>query len=482
MTTFERRGLAPSLRFRFDKSDSVPLHEQLRAQLVALLTEGRLSPTQRMPSARSLALDNGVSRTTVEESYSALVQEGLLVRVQGSGTYVAPRSAHLHGAMKSVQARSGSGPTSSDNRDCDAPITSLVVETEKFRKDWNLAAKNALRRFPSRLLGYGDPLGQPTLREQIAHHVAKRRGILCDAEQVIITSGSQQAIYLAINILLQARDRIIVEDPCYHNVVDLLRFQKLDILPVPVDDHGLVVERAPPARAVYITPSFQYPLGVKMSLDRRLQLLAWAERNGAWIIEDDYGSESIDQSCAETSLFTLSNSGPVLYTGSFSRTLFPGLRLGYIVLPKSMIDAFARLKSLIDRETSVLNQLVLEEFLREGKIDPYIRRTWKAYERLRSVFFQAAEQYLSDKLEITKKSEGVFATLFLREDHSDVAIAKRAEESGLLVRALSSSYLETPPRPGLMIYYHTVSLDACERQVLDLARAIRQCEAAPCAG
>ncbi|MDS1136726.1 MocR-like pyridoxine biosynthesis transcription factor PdxR [Nitratireductor indicus] len=477
MTTLERRGPALSLRLNFDKTKPIPLYEQLRVQLVALLKERQLPPAQRMPSARSLALENGVSRTTVEESYNALVQEGLLVRVPGSGTYVAPVPAGLQYAMKGVQAGIGSGPSSIHHRNCGAPITSLVVETEKFGKDWNLAAKNVLRKFPRRLLEYGDPLGQLGLREQIAHHLAKRRGILCDPEQVVITSGSQQAIYLTLSVLLQARDRIVVEDPCYQNTVDLLRFQKLDIIPVPVDEHGLVVKRAPPAQAVYVTPSFQYPLGVEMSLERRLQLLAWAERNDAWIIEDDYGSESIYQSCPETSLFTLSNSRQVIYMGSFSRTLFPGLRLGYMVLPASMVDAFARLKGLIDRETSGWNQLLLEEFLRNGKIDPYIRRTWKAYDRLRTVFIQAAETHLSDKLVITRKSAGVFATFFLRAHCNDVAIAKHADDSGLLVRALSPCYLTAQPRYGLLVYYHTVCLDTYERQVRGLARRILQCEA-----
>lgn len=355
-----------------DRSSAAPLHRQLYEGLREAILSGRLSAGALLPSTRELAAGLGVSRNTATSAYAQLLAEGYLEGRVGSGTYVA-RSL----PDDLLRARSGPGgepggagaevALSRRGRLLAATPTTTARDAgpaRAFRPGipaldafpfglWRRLESRFWRRPPPGLLGYGDPAGYGPLRAGISAYLRAARAVRCSPEQVIVVSGSQQALDLAARVLLDPGDAAWVEEPGYAGARAALLGAGARLVPVPVDEEGLDVAAGarlgPDARLVHVTPSHQYPLGATMSLARRLELLGWARRSGAWVLEDDYDSEYRYAGRPLEALQGLDAEGRVIYVGTFSKVLFPSLRLGYLVLPPDLVDAFAAARELTDR-------------------------------------------------------------------------------------------------------------------------------------
>jgi GntR family transcriptional regulator/MocR family aminotransferase len=310
-------------------------------------------------------------------------------------------------------------------------------------------------RRPSFQLGYTDPAGYPPLRVLLAAYLSASRGVHCAPEQIIITSGSQQALFLIASLLLASGDAAWVEDPGYRGTNGALHATEARVCPVPVDQEGLCVELGaqhyPDAKLVYVTPSHQSPLGMTMSLRRRLELLEWATKNKAWIVEDDCDSEYRYSGAPHASLQSLDKAGCVIYVGTLSKVLFPGLRLGYMVLPPPLAQPFINGKAVMDRHTSIVPQIVLSEFIAEGHFNRHIKRTREVYAERRAVLLSTLESTLSDEFDFGSTEGGFHMAVKFKSQRDDLALARAAFARGIELRPLSQFYApqaEAPLRTG----------------------------------
>jgi GntR family transcriptional regulator/MocR family aminotransferase len=385
-----------------DPSAATPLYRQLYEGLRAAILSGRLKAGARLPATRALASDFGVSRNTVMNAYAQLLAEGYVEGEVGSGTYVSRTLPDelLHARSHAIQVHqlTQEGRRLSQRG---ARLASMQVPTPRFPSGvkafrpgipaldafpYELWARLMARRWrrPQRaLLGYGDPAGYRPLREAIAAYLGEARAVRCRAEQVIVVAGSQQALDLTARMLLDEGEGAWIEDPGYLGARGALVGAGARLAPIPVDGEGLDVAAgevsSPAARLVYVTPSHQYPFGVTMSLPRRLALLKWASQAGAWVIEDDYDSEYRYAGRPLAALQGLDSEGRVIYLGTFSKVLFPALRLGYMVVPPDLVDAFMAARALSDRHCPVLDQAALADFIGDGHFARHIRRMRALY-------------------------------------------------------------------------------------------------------
>src|SRR5215208_4673656 len=410
------------VRIALDAESAETLYRQVYRAIRAAILEGRLGPRTRLPSTRGLARDLGVSRSTVVQAYEQLRAEGYVDGRIGSGTRVSamvPDSLlRLHDARGARPAppalSSGAGGTAggtagvaagafagrpSARGEALAAVPRRLLDVRwlaprAFRggvpavdvfpvEIWGRLMARRWRLTPPRLLSYGDPFGHPPLRAAVAEYLNAARGVRCTPEQVLITAGSQQALDLCARTLLDPGDRAWVEDPGYLGARGAIVAAGAQPVPVPVDAEGLDVaagrERCPRARLAFVTPSRQLPLGMTMSASRRLALLEWAARAGAWVIEDDYDSEFRYASRPLAALQGLDPHGCVLYVGTFSKVMFPSLRLGYLVVPPRLAEAFAAARHFADYCPPYLEQAVMSDFITEGHFERHIRRMRTIY-------------------------------------------------------------------------------------------------------
>jgi GntR family transcriptional regulator/MocR family aminotransferase len=344
-------------------------------------------------------------------------------------------------------------------------------------KIWaNLAARH-WRASASEHLGYGDPAGYRPLREAIAAHLGKARAVVCDADQVIIVAGTQQALDLASRILLDPGDSAWIEDPGFVGARGALIGAGARIVPVPVDDEGIVVSvgvrRDPRARLAYVTPSHQYPLGVAMSLSRRLELLSWACQAGSWVLEDDYDSEFRYTGRPLASLQGLDKQGRVIYMGTFSKVLFPAMRLSYLAVPHGLTDVFTSALALSGGPPPTHTQAVLVDFLAEGHFLRHIRRMRSVYAERQEALVQASERVLGDLLDVRPSETGLQIMGWLPDGIDDRVVSRRAADLGVVAPPLSSYHLEGSPRPGLLLGYAAHTPSQIRNAVRQLATAIR---------
>ena len=297
----------------------------------------------------------------------------------------------------------------------------------------------------------------------------------CDPSQILVTTGSQQGIQLSAQVLLNANDRVWMEEPGYPGARQALLTAGVQLVPVPVDHQGLKVaeglRRARHARAAYITPSHQYPLGVTMGAARRMELLHWASQSGAWIIEDDYDSEYRFGDHPIPALQGLDAAARVIYVGTFSKVMFPALRLGYVVVPKDLAEAFATARDANDQFSSTLYQAVMADFIREGHFARHIRRMRMLYMERRTALVNAIQQHLGDALEVIGAEAGMHLVAMLPPGVDDDAVSKRAAAAGLSVMPLSSCYAKSPARGGLILGYGGTD----GRQIQEGVRKLRMC-------
>jgi GntR family transcriptional regulator/MocR family aminotransferase len=454
--------------------------------------DGRLHPGQRVPSTRSLAKELNISRIPVLSAYEQLYAEGYLETFVGAGTCVAraiPGEAFVPAQRTAQPKKSQSAPRRISHR-----VAALKTAPQTWADNqgafriglpaldhfpstaWSKLLNSHARNPPIGHLVYGSPMGYLPLREAIAEYLSTVRAVRCDASQVLITTGSQQGLQICAHALLEAKDRVWMEDPGYPGARQALRTAGAEIVPVPVDDEGLNVDAGirlgKNARAIYISPSHQFPLGVTMSAARRMQLLSWAARTGAWIIEDDYDSEYRFGGRPIASLQGLDAEARVIYVGTFSKVMFPSLRLGYLVVPRDLVPAFAACRDALDTCTSTLPQLAMNDFIREGHFARHIRRMRMLYAERRAALVASIRAHLPDALEVIGAEAGMQLVALLPPGVDDVALSRRAAQVGVSARPLSPCYAEPPARGGLIMGYGGADARALDEAVRRLARCL----------
>jgi GntR family transcriptional regulator/MocR family aminotransferase len=481
--------------FALDHETKTPMYRQLYDWFRHAITSNQLRPGQRVPSTRNLAAELKISRIPVLAAYEQLHAEGYLETFVGAGTCVA-KSIPDEASRPPISKAGTSSPR--ENRRKAPRRVSRRVELMGLQEQlWlnDLVAFRvslpALDHFPTavwsklvirhsrkparEVLAYGDAMGYAPFREAIAEYLGAVRAVRCDPSQILVTTGSQQGLHLSAHVLLDAKDRAWMEEPGYLGARQAFMIAGTEIVPVPVDHEGMNVEkgirRGRGARAVYITPSHQYPLGVTMSATRRMQLLSWAERSGAWIIEDDYDSEYRFGSRPIASLQGLDADARVIYVGTFSKVMFPALRLGYLVVPKDLARAFMAAREATDIFSSTLYQAVMTDFIREGHFPRHIRRMRMLYTERRTVLVEAIRKEMGDKLEVIGEEAGMHLVALLPPGASDVAVSVKAAKRGISAVPLSSCYAKPPKRGGLILGYG--GTDAA--QIREGARILATC-------
>ena len=341
---------------------------------------------------------------------------------------------------------------------------------------WNRVSSRVLRHAPRTLYGLGEALGYRPLRRAIAEYLGAARGVQCSADQILITSGAQQALDLVVRLLIDPGDAAWVEDPGYPGMVSVLRAGGARIIPVPVDRHGIQVDagvrRARKAKLAYVTPANQFPLGSVMPIERRLSLLQWALEEGAWIVEDDYDSEYRYSGRPVAALQGLDRNGSVIYVGTFTKMLFPALRLGFLVLPSRIVDAFSAAKSNVDRHAPTLDQAILAEFILEGHFGHHVRRMRQIYAERVGILVEASQRKLGGLMDVVPAEAGMRTVGWLRNGLEDTTAAESAVTQGLEVAALSRFAVKHRPPNGLLLGFAACNEAEIRRGVDVLAGAL----------
>jgi GntR family transcriptional regulator/MocR family aminotransferase len=447
------------------------LLEQLRAAIVDL----RLPSGARLPSTRAVAQRLGIARNTVSDVFDQLLAEGYLVARRGSGTYVSPG---LRGTAPRVRA--SAEPTSWERVSRRGKLFSDISTKSRFSDKeprafqmgvpavdlfpfgtWSRLSSSLLRSPSRELVSYGDPAGFRALREAIAAQFRDRKRVACDAEQVIVTTGTQQSLDIICRLMLDPDEEVWVEDPGSLAARATFVGAGARLVPVPVDEDGIVVERgaaaAPRARLAFVTPAVQSPTTVTMSAPRRAALLAWADAADAWVVEDDY--EDIFRYDGEdpAPLLGVAPNGRVILIGSFSLSTFPALRIGYIIAPRALVDAFVSAKGAIDRQGATLDQAVLAEFVLGGHHLRHLRRMSAEYTERRDALRRCLAQYLPE-LPFAPPQAGLHALLRLG-GRDDAALARAASRRGVSATPLSPLFLERggARRNGLLLGFAVAS-------------------------
>ncbi|MUL37101.1 PLP-dependent aminotransferase family protein [Gloeocapsopsis dulcis] len=458
------------LALKLETTSTIPLHKQLYDELRQAILSGRLESGQRMPSTRALAKMLGISRATVLFSYDQLLSEGYLKTIPASGTFVACQ-------LPDELLRTTSPPISSASPSCielstyGATLATVNLPPPPGQKpliNFSCYGKPALNEFPiqtwrrllsracrfsTTILDYpADPLGYKPLREAIARYLTQSRAVRCEPDQVAIVNGSQQALDLIARLFLNRGDQVIMEDPGYFEARYIFQVQGAKVLPVPVDRSGLVMEHlstlTTPVKLVYVTPSHQFPTGAVLSLPRRLALLAWAQQTGAIILEDDYDSEFRYDERPIPALQGLTSSDSVIYIGTFSKVMFPSLRMGYLVIPRQLVPVVARAKWLVDRQSPLLEQHALTNFINEGHLESHIRRMRILYAERRKTLVQALTQHLGNQVTIMGENAGMNVMVQFHTHWNDEEIIAQAEQQGVELISARSCYMKAEDGNG----------------------------------
>ncbi|VVE73784.1 DNA-binding protein [Pandoraea captiosa] len=468
---------------------STSLQKQLLSRLKHAILEGRLPAGARLPASRTLAEDLAVSRNTVSIVYDQLAAEGFIVPHR-LGTRVAQLSldpdiaaqaaqvaktivrTHTTQAAPAIATQTGSTPLASRRiqrlpatrhaaraDETPLPFTPGVPALTRFpASTWRRTLERVMREAQPRHYHYGDPLGEPALRDAIASHLRISRGVRCDASQVVITEGAHEALILCVRLLTDPGDTVWMEDPGYRGAKAAFHTSDVRLQALRVDDEGIVIpeglwERSPP-RLVYVTPSHQYPLGSVLSASRRLDLIAQARRHGAWILEDDYDSEFRHQGEPIAAMQGMVPDAPVVYVGTFSKTMFPALRLGFLILPTTLA---AQARDALDellRGGHRFEQLALADFIRSGQFARHLGRMRRLYRERQTALREALATHFDPAYAVIGERCGLHLTVRLDPAFPDKAIVAAAQREGIGPRALSSFALDPQPADnGLVIGY-----------------------------
>lgn len=447
-----------------DRESTDPLYKQIYVGIRRAILNKQLLAGVRLPSSRDLADSAGVSRNTVLNALNQLIAEGYLQSKLGSGTYVsdqlpdfqAPFKTH-HSATQKTQREISGRHLSERGRSYDRVVKSFapskprnsdhfftigVPDLKAFPFDlWARISAKYVRQLPLINFEEQSSAGYMPLREAIAHYIGSTRAVKCTPEQVIITSSSQQALFIATTVLAESTDRFWMENPGYGGALGVLQNTGGEVIHIPVDGEGLDIQKgielAPNnIRLIYVTPSHQFPLGVTMSLRRRMALLNFAEQAEAWILEDDYDSEFQYDGYPLTSLQGLDQYQRVIYIGTFSKTLFPALRLGYMVVPTDIIDACRLAKGIIDRYSPIIPQATLAEFITEGHFTRHIRRMRTLYGTKKQILEEAIHQHLGECVRIQPSSGGMHLVLWLPNNVDKQKLLTQASQYHLTLESI----------------------------------------------
>ena len=465
--------------FNVDRDSSVPLFRQIYDRTRIAITTGRMRPGERLPSARSLAAQLGAARGTVEAAYATLAGEGWIVAHGAAGTVVAPRlgEAPQLKPLALAPARRHCASSTVGAESAPRPFRMGLPALDAFpRKLWaRLVAREARTVSPGRL-DYPDPAGDHGLREAISAYLAISRGVFCTPGQVFITGGYQGGLSLIARALFEPGAAVWLEDPGYRLARRGLVAAGAHLVPIPVDHDGMRVEEAiahaPQARFAVVTPSHQSPLGVALSLSRRLALLTWAEANSAWVIEDDYDGEFHYAGRPLPALKSLDRGDVVLYAGSFSKVLFPGLRLGYLVTPARLAERFTAAAHALSGGYGRLEQLVVARFMTEGHFARHLKRMRGLYAARRTHLAAALINAFGDRLQIGLQSGGMHLLARPSGGAPDRELVRRAERDGLAPAALSAHAIVADTGPGLLLSFTNIPETQAEPAAQALLRAI----------
>jgi GntR family transcriptional regulator / MocR family aminotransferase len=506
-----RRSASILLPLAVETRGGAALHRQVYRELARLILAGRLAPGSRLPSSRELARELGVARNTVLSALDQLASEGYVEGRRGSGTYVAadlPDPEPLSKAPLSAEdsaGRRGNPRAGAAPAPVLAPRAAALVQAHlapprrsgllapgladvgEFPFEiWARLLARSWRRPARSLATGGSPGGLLGLRQAIADYLRLLRGVRCEAEQVIIVSGTRQGLDLAARLLLEPGEAAWLENPGFPGLRGPLIAAGAKLVPLPVDAEGLDLARAgtsPAPRLVCVTPSHQFPLGMTMSLARRLALLERARADNAWIFEDDYDSEWRYRGRPLAALQGLDADGRVIYAGSFSKVLFGSLRIGYLVVPPPVLEAFLAARATLDDQPSLIAQPALAAFLAEGHFASYLRRQRRIYRARQERALAAAERHLDGLLEVPPDPGGLHLIGYLAPDLArrmdDREASRRAAAHGMAVPPLSDYWIGRPRRQGLMLGYATLPEAAIEPAMARLAKALKPCADRP---
>lgn len=490
--TFQDLSLAPP-------GEGQELGRWLYTELRAAIRDGRLRPGSRMPSTRNLSRQYALSRGTVMRAFDDLGNEGYIEGRVGAGTFVAVRLPDESMAARRDPAPAAVEPSQAGlaNRGREAvegirPLPASHSVGRAFRPYepaidlfpvnlWSRVAGRVLRRAPRSLYGQGDARGYLPLRKAIAEWVGAARGVRCHTEQVIVTSGAQQGLDIVARLLLDPGDAVWMEDPGYPGAAFTLRAARARVVPVPVDSDGLNVAQAcrqePHARLAYVTPANQFPLGVALAHSRRLELLDWAARENAWVVEDEFDAEYRYFGAPLPSLQSLDRSGCVVYVGTFTKMLFNSLRLGFLVVPERVADAFAAARTFLDRHPPTLEQAILADFILEGHFGHHVRRMRQVYARRITALCEAARAELGSALDVARADAGMRTVGWIKTGQDDKEVARRARLRGLELAALSEFTVRHFHPGALVLGFASCAPAELQRGVSVLAGALDRCPA-----
>ncbi|WP_315835064.1 PLP-dependent aminotransferase family protein [Bradyrhizobium prioriisuperbiae] len=475
-----------------------PAYLQVYRAIRTEILNGTLSRGMRLPSTRSIATDLSVARNTILQAFDQLLAEGYVTAHVGAGTFVADELPDLMETLHPAASRPASGDQTAFGLSAygqraqmwDSPLKlrprPLPYDFRQGHTDiqnfpfeiWRKLLTRRARSSNAHSFVYSTPEGGIDLRRAIADYVRRSRGVRCHEDQVLVVNGSQQAFDLIARALLDPGDVVVMEDPGYLGAREAFRAAGARFVAASVDSDGLTLDTLPPlanrARLVYVTPSHQFPTGAIMPLARRLALLAWAKSTGCYIVEDDYDSEFRFDGRPVEAVQALDRSGLVIYLGTLSKTLFPGLRLGYLIVPEPLVAPLRAIKFLADRHTSTLQQDALTDFITEGHFERHLRRARKLNGARREAMMRSLRTHLGDRVEICGANAGLHMLVWLR-DHAEAelpSIMARAAAAGVGIYPVTPYYFEPPRQAGLLLGYAALDPAAIEEGIARFAKTL----------
>lgn len=478
------------------------LHQRIQRALRALILDGALGAGVKLPATRGLALSLGVARDTVENAYVQLHRDGYIVRREGSGSYVSHTvGAVLQGAAgrrmpprrvagaQTPAALAGSGLSQRGKKIHDSggvadyqavkAFATGLPETRTFPTEvWERLQRQVVKDHRDSALLHGDPQGAEPLRRAIAAYLNLERGARVSADQILVLSSTRQALYLCAQLLVDADGPILMENPGYFGARKAFEAAQARVVPIDVDAQGirmdLLRQDQSGAHCVYVTPSHQYPTGATLSLERRLMLTRWAHDHGRWIIEDDYDSDFHYDGVPTACVQGVDQFERTLYLGTFSKTLFPGLRMGYMALPRELVSAFARARSIMDGHTPQVQQLTLARFMEDGHYNAHVRAMRKLYAARRACMLDAIGRHLAGIATAVKPPGGLQVPCLLQPGWSEAKTIRQAADAGLVLPGISRLYAGAERLEGWLLGYASLAEHEIEAAVLRLRSALSQ--------
>jgi len=456
------------VRIIIDRNNSESGYKQVYRQLREAILAGQLAPGARLPSTRTLAGGAGVARITIARAYEQLMAEGFVESRVGAGTYVAAELPTTEGAPATTvfkpsltswgQRVVALGRHTERGADGARPEIDFGFGrsfAERFPYDvWRRLLSRYLSTDDAMLSRYGSAAGFYPLRRAVAAYLVRARGVRCMPDDVVIVSGAQQAIDILARLLLNTGDEVVVETPGYRDAFALFRLHQARLVGLPVDNQGLPVDDIPPdcrAKLVFVTPSHQFPKGGTMPLGRRLALLAWARERSAVVIEDDYDGDLRYEGDSLSALEGLDEDGRVIYLGTFSKVLFPALRLGYLVLPRTLTAPFVQAKELVDRGAPTLTQAAVADFLAEGHFERHLRHLRQLYGEKRAALVAALNEHLGERVRYSPVAAGLHVMIYADSFVDEARLVRDAAARGVRVYGGAPYHLERPAPPSLLL-------------------------------